>query len=315
MSSDKPKHKPSPKHTLDEVLKSLHDLIRNDLVSANAATPASEHAPTPAPPAVREADEFNAALDELDEIITHKLIEPVEQAHRLPPGPPELVSNNEDALNEEEPGIDADPLLDPPDEDIVLESDPATESDSEPNDTPRAETQEAFSFAEPPTPDKTDEPFEPSYELVDIDGGSVAAPPPADDRPEQTTETPPGDWDDAATVDFDASPAPAESQAANAAPVPEPPAPPPAEPPPSSAASLDDIPVLHEVAHEILARADGAGLPPPERARAIAIQVIARLNIELRQSGRPPLDPRMIDRLQELLKHALAAGSPSDDSR
>ena len=32
----KPKHKPSEKHTLDEVLKSLQDLIRNDLIAADA---------------------------------------------------------------------------------------------------------------------------------------------------------------------------------------------------------------------------------------------------------------------------------------
>lgn len=45
MLHQRPKHKPSPKHTLDEVLKSLQDLIRNDLVDAGASF---KHAPAPA---------------------------------------------------------------------------------------------------------------------------------------------------------------------------------------------------------------------------------------------------------------------------
>lgn len=92
MLHQRPKHKPSPKHTLDEVLKSLQDLIRNDLVDAGASF---KHAPAPAargerataktkPAAVRiPSHQARAAatppvsvdkvLDSLRDLITHEL--------------------------------------------------------------------------------------------------------------------------------------------------------------------------------------------------------------------------------------------------
>src|SRR4051794_848694 len=89
--NDKYKHKPQKKHTLSEVLKSLQDLIRTDLISAQQqATDSSDAAPVEparAPGAPTEADSFNQALDQLDEIITQKIIEPVERARSEPPEP------------------------------------------------------------------------------------------------------------------------------------------------------------------------------------------------------------------------------------
>ncbi len=88
MSDDKPKHKPQQKHTLSEVLKSLQDLIRTDLVTAPAKpSPPAESTPERPPPAPTEPDSFGEALDQLDEIITHKIIEPVERAQETPPEP------------------------------------------------------------------------------------------------------------------------------------------------------------------------------------------------------------------------------------
>ncbi len=52
--ADKPKHAPSPRHTLEEVLHSLHDLLRNELQTAGdkpaptAAAAAAAQPPTPA---------------------------------------------------------------------------------------------------------------------------------------------------------------------------------------------------------------------------------------------------------------------------
>lgn len=88
MSDDKLKHKPQAKHTLSEVLKSLQDLIRNDLVPAKNEPPASAESPQPAtsPPA-HETDSFHDAIEQLDEMITHKIIEPVERARETPPEP------------------------------------------------------------------------------------------------------------------------------------------------------------------------------------------------------------------------------------
>lgn len=97
MSDDKPKHKPQKKHTLNEVLKSLQDLIRTDLVPT--PTPAATTPKPPAPatkapvspsspaPTPTEPDSFNDALEKLDDIITHNIIEPVERARQTPPEP------------------------------------------------------------------------------------------------------------------------------------------------------------------------------------------------------------------------------------
>lgn len=65
-NADKPKHAPSPKHALDEVLRSLQDLVRNELhdapVAPNATAPAapSTAGETAAPPT---ADEMIARLE------------------------------------------------------------------------------------------------------------------------------------------------------------------------------------------------------------------------------------------------------------
>lgn len=82
----------------------------------------------------------------------------------------------------------------------------------------------------------------------------------------------------------------------------------------------DDIPVLEEVvepAEEIDAEGatHGAGtspaamLPPTDAARRLAIQVAARLNVELRKSGQAGLSSDIITRLARLLQEALAKGA------
>lgn len=90
MIDDKPKHKPQKKHTLSEVLKSLQDLIRTDLVTAPGTAPPASAVAEPrveTPPTPAEPDTFNDALDQLDDIITHNIIEPVERAKDTPPEP------------------------------------------------------------------------------------------------------------------------------------------------------------------------------------------------------------------------------------
>lgn len=108
MSDDKPKHKPQQKHTLSEVLKSLQDLIRTDLVTALGTTqPASAVAEprveTP-PPTPTEPDIFSEALDQLDDIITHNIIEPVERAKDTPREPLLPEETLEIEWDEIEPG-------------------------------------------------------------------------------------------------------------------------------------------------------------------------------------------------------------------
>lgn len=90
---DTEKHKPSEKHALDEVLKSLQDLIRNDLleedrpppppkppvdpsVPRKRGRPRKEPPPEPAasePPARAPKGDLAAVLDSLNELVAHEL--------------------------------------------------------------------------------------------------------------------------------------------------------------------------------------------------------------------------------------------------
>jgi len=54
-----------------------------------------------------------------------------------------------------------------------------------------------------------------------------------------------------------------------------------------------------------------ATLPPADAAHRLAIQVAARLNVELRKSGQGGLSSDIITRLARLLQEALAKGAPN----
>jgi hypothetical protein len=94
-----------------------------------------------------------------------------------------------------------------------------------------------------------------------------------------------------------------------------------AGPAPAEDINWDDIPVLEEavdLAEEIAADAAAHGgvtpttaatLPPADAARRLAIQVAARLNVELRKSGQAGLSSDIITRLARLLQEALAKGT------
>jgi len=84
----------------------------------------------------------------------------------------------------------------------------------------------------------------------------------------------------------------------------------------------DDIPVLDEAVelHEVTvanetSQATGvvatAALLPADVARRLAIQVAARLNVELRKSGQAGLSSDIITRLARLLQEALAKSAPN----
>lgn len=78
----------------------------------------------------------------------------------------------------------------------------------------------------------------------------------------------------------------------------------------------DDIPVLEEtvdLSEEIDTEAAGhdmasspTALPPAAAARRLAIQVAARLNVELRKSGKDGLNSAVITQLAKMLEEALA---------
>lgn len=75
----------------------------------------------------------------------------------------------------------------------------------------------------------------------------------------------------------------------------------------------DDIPVLEEAVDmaDINDTDEGptAMLPHPGDARRLAIQVAARLNVELRKSGQHGLSSEIITRLARMLEEALAKGA------
>jgi hypothetical protein len=167
MRNDKPKHKPSKKRTLEEVLKSLQDLIRNDFVPG--ATPEQ---PLAGEPAVDEplaevpgenATSIADALDTLDQLITREIIEPVERARLAPPEPltdelldfeapalrgdPSSASLTPTALPEEE-GLDS-PRRDRPNDSEVIELIGAPDTATPAPTTPHDKSKQAK--AKPPT--------------------------------------------------------------------------------------------------------------------------------------------------------------------
>lgn len=252
MSDDRPKHKPQKKHTLEEVLKSLQDLIRNDLIAAQGVADQPKP-PALGPPSPR-TDSFDTALDTLDHLIDHELIEPVSQARAVPP-PDDELSEGEDW----------------PDDDTVINQSLAAEEALNANGAGATEpaSRERTAPVPPAAPRGVQDAFSFDARTEDAAASDAA------DRP-----------------GFDTDVAPETSDTST---------------PAAPSTPDDDIPVLHEVAHEILS-APGT-LPTPEQARDIAVHVVARLNIELRKGGAQPLDPSTIDRLQKLLREALASKS------
>ena len=83
----------------------------------------------------------------------------------------------------------------------------------------------------------------------------------------------------------------------------------------------DDIPVLEEavdmadISDTDEGQAGGAMLPHAGDARRLAIQVAARLNVELRKSGQPGLSSELITRLARMLEEALAKGTANVENK
>lgn len=189
------KHKPSPKHTLEEVLKSLQDLIRNDLLDAKstAAEPAS------APVADDAAGESGRASP-TPERSSSEPVAPVREdfAPTTPQSGPvnlnavmrslkDLIHNELDT-GEESPTTDAEPE--------TIEAPP-----------PPPDAQHAPADANQPAPEEyTPEAFAPLDEELTLDAtaAAITAPPPASALPEL-----PGDIEPELIVEPEPEPAPA----------------------------------------------------------------------------------------------------------
>ncbi|MFL6655327.1 MAG: hypothetical protein ACJ8KA_11090 [Sulfurifustis sp.] len=186
MSDDKLKHKPQTKHSLSEVLKSLQDLIRNDLVSAKAepvaGSPVNRQKPAASPP-THEPDSLNEALERLDDTITHNIIEPVERARETPPEPllpdEELEIEWENESNSSAPSTETIEAAPPPassDETIELPSlEPEiSDVDSKPEDAGNSALPEIEVELAPPPADLAPEPVARTDDVVEHPSVSAA---------------------------------------------------------------------------------------------------------------------------------------------
>lgn len=244
-------HKPSQKVALQEVMRSLQDLVSNEL--ATEPVPSVE-----APKRRRIADKLPAEpsssvqekkRDEVDEVESITLESLPDLPAETPPAP-EIAQAATNKNKTDPSGIQQElPYLD----------------------------------ALPELPTESPAPI-----VADIE-------PPAALLPESETPSVPSILDfPAPTIPDQAPPAPAPEQAL----IPE---------------NWDDIPVLEE-AVDMADINDGdegqtAMLPRPGDARRLAIQVAARLNVELRKSGQSGLSSEIITRLARMLEEALAKGT------
>ncbi len=269
-----PEHKPSRKVALEEVMRSLQDLVSNEL----ATEPVQQPATTATPPKPRAITKKTAASTAAPQ--------PTEEAST------ETTPEDESITLEGLPDYDVTP---PP-----LEPKPATTKPKPPAGGPsttlRTGLQQELPYLDtmPPLP-------------VASTPGAVA-----ETRTQAMEKLPTAD-----SITLDAPPADtftgnhARSAIAPLS-VTE------TTPAPTDEINWDDIPVLEEAvdmseefyAQETSPAQDAAApLPPAEAARRLAVQVAARLNVELRKSGQGGLSSDIITRLARLLQEALAKGA------
>ena len=243
-----PEHKPSRKVALEEVMRSLQDLVSNEL--------ATEPAKQPGEPRAYASKKSRAA-------------------GRQPAAPSVAAPGTEAGFAEETPEM-------PPGAAATTPSTP--EPRVAPNQViPAGGLQQELPYLDPLSP-------EPG---VHQPGAAVPDIPPAGAATDTDSHSPP---------DVSASPL---AVAAPAAP---------------EEVNWDDIPVLEEAvemleetetneAGRVVGGPAATNLPSTDAARRLAIQVAARLNVELRKSGQAGLSSDIITRLARLLQEALAKGA------
>ena len=278
-----PEHKPSRKVALAEVMRSLQDLVSNEL-AAETTTPKKRRR-ADQKPSTAHADDAPAVVNSAEEIESITLESPPESSAETPatPRPPGMAE-----VPETQEQFSGEPLA------------PAKPS------VPGGKTAPAFV----PVGTASRSALPPSMAGA---GGPSTAP---FDKAQGRLRT--GLQQELPYLDS-LAPAPPESPPELAAPshIPE---------PVVNEASFtttltlseenwDDIPVLEEavdLTDEIDADAAVPGaspaivLPPAGAARRLAIQVAARLNVELRKSGQTGLNSAIITQLAKILEEALA---------
>jgi hypothetical protein len=260
------KHKPNTRHTLNEVLHSLQDMMHNELADielppeANAANPQGK-------PRSKED-----ALNHLKALIGSQA--------------PEPVATNDTIIKDE---IDVELASDVTDEDAgVTESDDAIDIEVD-----EVSTDEFIHAGELSNPADFSDEDDDSLDQDESDG-SIDAP-----------DTPSAEDFTLEMEDADKPAPPPDSQKAKSAP-PKPHTTGSSKAPTVAAKQVeinwDDIPVLNDVVAPPPTPDDVTS----RQAREIAIKVAAALNIELKKEGTGTMDIKTIMRLQSLLGRELA---------
>jgi len=274
-----PEHKPSRKVALEEVMRSLQDLVSNEL----AIEPAKQTGePTPVtstkPRATGNQPDGSTAASQATEATAAETTPETESVTLE--GLPDVVATTSSAL---EPEPQAAPKLSVPagglQQELPLDAQ-SPAPDASPPETAAVSRTELMTLEELPA--------------VESEAGNM------------TLDVPPADAITDNSAPFDVAPLSVTE----------------AVPAPAEEINWDDIPVLEEAVEmpeEIEDREtdhamDGpaaTNLPPADAAHRLAIQVAARLNVELRKSGQGGLSSDIITRLARLLQEALAKGAPN----
>lgn len=264
-----PEHKPSRKVALEEVLRSLQDLVSNELATEPAKLPgeatadashksrvadAQPAAPVASPQETETASEEVApetesitleSLPDLASATPSTLVQRATSSHAIPAG----------GLQQELPYLD--PQLSEPSDRQTSGVSPVMPTAGDVADT------ESEIETEPDTDTDIEDKPETSVQGLAMDA-----------------QTPPDEinWDDIPVLD--------------------------------EAVELHEVSVANET-NQAAGVVATAALLPADVARRLAIQVAARLNVELRKSGQAGLSSEIITRLARLLQEALAKSAPN----
>jgi len=336
MSSDRSKPtdrgatapKPSRKVTLDEVLRTLQDLVQHELdvgslPSRQTSPPPATEAEAAATPTPTAEHTDALAVPVAETIVLESPVPPPEGTAPIAATPPPPVASEPtsaatpetlaavpapDTIEFESPTapVEADRPAPPARAPRRRASDRALQQELPYLDTPApASASMAMPAAAPEVAELKDSDL-PSFDMAAVDWSPA---PPAE---------PPVTRDAELSVIADELP----SLLADASkPDTTEPAAPTTSTPQGADESLHDIPVLedavdfhHEAAHPPGATSTDTALPAAGAARRLAIQVAARLNVTLRKEGKPVLSSELIARLAHELEAALAKTTAKMDN-
>lgn len=291
LDTDEGARRPSEKVAIDEVLRSLQDLVQNEL-SIDAPPPATaargkakkEEAPPPPPqpetdfpegfPSLEGMEEEDITLEALPEPEPEP--EPVLELELAPEPEPKKPATRSKSVKLPSGQQQELPHLDLPSSGRAVSKPsghkPLEIVEDSPLSLDTAESQENEIVAAPAPADEPDS-FSVAFEATSLP---------------ETTES------DPFSISFESSS--------------------PAPTPPGATDNTDhgDIPVLDDAVD----LTDEFHIPPPASSPAapidahrLAVQVAARLNVELRREGKPVLSSEIMTRLTHVLEEALAKGA------